>query len=57
LRTNAQSRLCLLARGFLGIVAYYVAANGTLQDLPIALPQLTGAYSSKRIAKVVVIML
>jgi hypothetical protein len=41
----------------LGIVAHYVAADGTLQDLPIALPQLTGAHSSKRIAKVVVITL
>lgn len=38
----------------MGIVAHYVAADGTLQDLPIALPQLTGAHSSERIAEVVV---
>ena len=41
-------------RGFLGIVAHYVAADGTLQDLPIALPQLTGAHSGERMAEVVV---
>ena len=32
-------------RGYLGIVVYYVDACGNLQDLPIALPQLTGAHS------------
>jgi hypothetical protein len=25
-------------KGFLGIIAYYVTANGKLRDLPIALP-------------------
>jgi hypothetical protein len=40
-------------RGFLGIVAYYVIGDGKLRDLPIALPQLTGAHSGKRIAEVV----
>jgi hypothetical protein len=40
-------------RGFLGIVAYYVTGDSKLRDLPIALPQLTGAYSSERMAVVV----
>jgi hypothetical protein len=41
-------------RGFLGIVAYYVNKQGDIIDLPIALPQLTGAYSRYRMAKVVI---
>ncbi|KAK1912669.1 hypothetical protein P3342_004605 [Pyrenophora teres f. teres] len=40
-------------RGFLGIVAHYVNSDGKLRDLPIALPQLTGAHSGDRLAEVV----
>jgi hypothetical protein len=40
-------------KGFLGIVAYYVTATGELRDLPIALPQLTGSHSGKRMGKIV----
>jgi hypothetical protein len=40
-------------RGFLGVVAHFVSSSGELTDLPIALPQLTGAYTGVRIAKVV----
>jgi hypothetical protein len=40
-------------RGFLGVVAHYVDSRGDLQDLPIALPQLTGAHSGERMAEVV----
>lgn len=40
-------------RGFLGIVAHYVDSQGNLKDLPIALPQLTGAHSGERMAEVV----
>jgi hypothetical protein len=39
--------------GFLGVVAHFVNSRGDLQDLPIALPQLTGAHSGKRMAKVI----
>ena len=35
------------------MVAYFANADGTIRDLPIALPQLTGAYTGERIAKVV----
>jgi hypothetical protein len=41
-------------RRFLGIVAHYVNKQGDIVDLPIALPQLTGAYSGHRMAKVVI---
>ena len=41
-------------RGYLGIVAHYVNSKGDLVDLPIALPQLTGAHSGEAIAKVVI---
>ena len=41
-------------RGFLGIVAHYVDKQGDIVDLPIALPQLTGAYSGHGMAKVVI---
>ncbi|KAK1912696.1 hypothetical protein P3342_004632 [Pyrenophora teres f. teres] len=44
-------------RGFLGIVAHYVNSDGKLRDLPIALPQLTGAYSGDRLAEVVLSIL
>jgi hypothetical protein len=40
-------------RGYLGIVVHYVNACGNLQDLPIALPQLTGAHSGQKMAEVV----
>jgi hypothetical protein len=40
-------------RGFSSIVAYFSDASGTVRDLPIALPQLTGAYTGERIAEVV----
>ena len=40
-------------RGFLGIVAHYVDRQGNIADLPIALPQLTGAHSGEMMAKVV----
>ncbi|KAI1514567.1 hypothetical protein Ptr86124_005890, partial [Pyrenophora tritici-repentis] len=40
-------------RGFFGVVAYFADADGTIRDLPIALPQLTGAHTGERIAKVV----
>jgi hypothetical protein len=43
-------------RRYLGIVAYYVSSKGTLKDLPIALLQLIGAYSSKAIAKVILVI-
>ena len=41
-------------RGFLGVVAHYADASGKLVDLPIALPQLTGAHTSERIAEVII---
>jgi hypothetical protein len=40
-------------RGFFSIVAYFCNASSTVRDLPIALPQLTGAYTGERIAEVV----
>lgn len=40
-------------RGYLGIVAHYVDSSGVLKDLPIALPQLTGAHTGERMAEVV----
>ena len=40
-------------RGFLGIVAHYVDRRGDIRDLPIALPQLTGAHSGEIMATVV----
>ncbi|KAF7449964.1 hypothetical protein A1F94_013213 [Pyrenophora tritici-repentis] len=40
-------------RGFLGVVAHYVDHQGNLKDLPIALPQLTGAHSGEKMAEVV----
>ena len=38
---------------YLGIVVHYLDRHGDLQDLPIALPQLTGAHSGERMAEVV----
>lgn len=40
-------------RGFLGVVAHYVNSDGEVVDLPIALPQLTGAHSGEKIAEIV----
>ncbi|KAG9379915.1 hypothetical protein A1F94_008810 [Pyrenophora tritici-repentis] len=40
-------------RGYLGIVAHYVDSSGELRDLPIALPQLTGAHTGEAMAEVV----
>ncbi|KAF7448806.1 hypothetical protein A1F94_006154 [Pyrenophora tritici-repentis] len=36
-------------RGFLGVVAHFVNTDGKLVDLPIALPQLTGAHSGANV--------
>jgi hypothetical protein len=40
-------------RGFVGIMVHYIDSRGNLQDLPIALPQLTDAHSGERIAEVI----
>jgi hypothetical protein len=40
-------------RGFFGVVAHFADADGIVRDLPIALPQLTGAHTGARIAEVV----
>jgi hypothetical protein len=40
-------------RGFFSIIAHFCDASGTVRDLPIALPQLTGAHTGERIAEVV----
>jgi hypothetical protein len=40
-------------RGFFGVVAYFLDAASVIRDLPIDLPQLVGAYTSKQIAKVI----
>lgn len=40
-------------RGFLGVVAHYVNQRGEIKDLPIALPQLSGAHTGVKIAEVV----
>jgi hypothetical protein len=41
-------------RGFFGIVAHFVTSTGEIHDLPIALPQLTGAHTGEAIATAVV---
>jgi hypothetical protein len=41
-------------RGFFGIVAYFATSSGEIYDLPIALPQLTGAYTGEATATAVV---
>jgi hypothetical protein len=43
--------------GFLGVVGHCVDSHSNLQHLPIALPQLTGAHSGKKMAEVVSQML
>jgi hypothetical protein len=40
-------------RGFLGVVTHYVNSAGDLVDLPIALPQLTGAHTGEKIAGII----
>jgi hypothetical protein len=40
-------------RGFFSVVAHYADTFSNLRDLPIALPQLTGAHTGERIAEVV----
>jgi type IV pilus biogenesis protein CpaD/CtpE len=40
-------------RGFLGVVAHYVNSDSKVVDLPIALPQLTGAHSREKVAEIV----
>ena len=40
-------------RGFFSVVAHYVNRYGEVKDLPIALPQLLGAHTGQRIAKVI----
>ncbi|KAF7449962.1 Abhydrolase 3 domain containing protein [Pyrenophora tritici-repentis] len=37
-------------RGFFSVVAHYANSKGAIVDLPIALPQLVGAYTSEAIA-------
>ena len=37
-------------RGFFSIVAHFATAKGDLRDVAIDLPQLSGAYTSDRIA-------
>jgi hypothetical protein len=41
-------------RGFFGIVAHFAASSGELYNLPVALPQLTGAHTGEAIAAAVV---
>ncbi|PWO19724.1 hypothetical protein PtrARCrB10_11772 [Pyrenophora tritici-repentis] len=41
-------------RGFLGVVAHYVDNKAELRDVPIALPQLSGAHSGEMMAEVVI---
>jgi hypothetical protein len=41
-------------RGFFGIVAHFATSTGEMHDLPIALPQLTGAHTGEAIATAVV---
>jgi hypothetical protein len=41
-------------RGFFGIVAHFATSSGEIHDLPIALPQLTGAHTGEAIATAVV---
>jgi hypothetical protein len=40
-------------RCFFGVVAHFADADGTIRDLPIALPQLTGAHTGERITEIV----
>jgi hypothetical protein len=41
-------------RGFLGVITHYVDSKAELRDVPIALPQLTGAHSGEMMAEVVI---
>lgn len=40
--------------GYLDIVAHYIDSSGEVKDLPIALPQLTGAHSGKAMTEIVI---
>jgi hypothetical protein len=40
-------------RGFYGVIAYFANSCRVIKDLPINLPQLTGAYTGERIAKII----
>jgi hypothetical protein len=40
-------------RGFFGVVAHFSDAAGMIRDLPIDLPQLGGAHTGERIAKII----
>ena len=44
-------------RGFFGVVAHFADAAGIIQDLPINLPKLASAYTSKAITKAILITL
>lgn len=41
-------------RSFFSVVAHYADNNGEVVDLPIALPQLSGSHTGKRIGEIVV---
>jgi hypothetical protein len=43
--------------GFMGFVTHFADSAGTIRDLPIALPQLTGAHTGEKIAEVVTMVL
>jgi hypothetical protein len=44
-------------RGTLSVVAHFATINGDVVDMPIDLPQLTGAYTGERLAEVVTLRL
>jgi hypothetical protein len=44
-------------RGFLGIVAHFATVDGDVVDMPIDLPQITGAHTGEQLAEVVTLTL
>jgi hypothetical protein len=44
-------------RGFLSIVAQFATADGDVIDVPIDLPQLTGAHTGEQLAEAVTLTL
>jgi hypothetical protein len=44
-------------RGFLGVVAHFATVDGDVLDMPIDLPQLTGAHTGEWLAEVVILTL
>jgi hypothetical protein len=40
-------------QGFLGIIAYFATVDSIIVNMPINLPQLVGAYTDERLAKVI----